>query len=146
MLCLSFIIPSKAFFLGGEVFVVFCIKSFDKMVYFLPVLSGLRHLFQNQSQVSCIAGRFLIILATREALKQAQKRSKWTDRVYIAAVHLLLGPQFQWAGTTLLPAVWTYHPRLFQDTVQDKHFSGASFQTKLSLACGLWGSEEISCS
>lgn len=47
--------------------------------------------------------------------------------------------------TTLLPAVWTFHHWLFEDRVQDKPFSGASFQTKLSgglklisLTFGLW--------
>lgn len=47
--------------------------------------------------------------------------------------------------TTLLPAVWTFHHWLFQDRVQEKHFSGASFRTKLSgdlklisLTSGLW--------
>lgn len=47
--------------------------------------------------------------------------------------------------TTHLPAVWTFHHWLFEDRVQDKPFSGASFQTKLSgglklisLTFGLW--------
>ena len=121
MLCPSFIIPSQ----GLSHF--FWINTLAKW-FFPPSLFG--------SETP---------LPKPESTQQAQKSREGTDKAYTAAVHLLLGPCFQAAGTAPLPAVWTFHHWLFQDRVQDKHFSGASFQTKLSgdlklisLTFGLW--------
>jgi hypothetical protein len=79
-------------------------------------------------------------LAKPESAKQ--KRPKGLTRAYTAAV-LLLGPCFWWSGAVPLPAVWTFHHWLFQNRVQDKQLSTASFQTNLTGLSDLWSLEEV---
>lgn len=124
MPCLSFAIPNRG------LFHFFWIKPFGKMDSFLPAFLGQKHPSPNHSVLK----------------RPTRAQKEWA--VPTMQLSICWGPvSSEQKSTTLLPAVWTFHHWLFLDRVYEKHFSGASFQTKLygdlKLLKDLWALEEV---